>query len=57
MVQEIAISAQQSVVADMGNRLVTIDMGRKVGADLLWPFFGGIEEVRKQNNCRAQALT
>jgi len=40
MVQEIAISAQQSVVADMGDRLVRIDMGRKVGTDQLWPFLG-----------------
>jgi len=39
----------------MGDRLATIDMGRKVGAAAAGS--GGIEKVGSRSNCRAQALT
>ena len=41
----------------MGDRLATIDMGRKVGGGMLCPLFGGQEKVGRRNNCMAQALT
>jgi len=45
-----------SVVAEMGDRLVAIDMDRKEGGCCI-PFLGRQKKVGSRNNCRAQALT
>jgi len=44
--------SQCSVVAEMGDRLATIDMGRKVGEGCCVPFWG-LEKVGSRSNCRA----